>query len=157
MTSASGASLAVLRKRDRVLITATKTGSEKNATIFARYWSEALRDPAADTDKNETISAAEAFHYAERKTAEFYQQQKRLATEHPVLDGEATVSLVRFGGSAAAATNPQKQALLAKREGIEQQIDELKLQKAGMPAAAYKRQLEKLLLDLARTQEELDQ
>ena len=61
MTSASGGSRAALEKPNRVVITATKSGTEKNATVFARYWVEALRDPAADTDKNETVSALEAF------------------------------------------------------------------------------------------------
>ena len=31
----------VLRKPERIVITATKTGTEKNATVFARYWAEA--------------------------------------------------------------------------------------------------------------------
>ena len=69
MTSSSGGSIEFLRKPNRVVISATKTGSEKNATVFARYWAEALRDPAADTDKNESVSALEAFHFAERKTS----------------------------------------------------------------------------------------
>ena len=64
----------------RTVITATKSGSEKNATLFGRYWVEALRDPSADTDKNETVSALEAFHYAQTKTAAFFTEQKRLAT-----------------------------------------------------------------------------
>src|SRR5579862_885384 len=71
MTSASGGSIDALRKPNRVVITATKTGTEKNATIFARYWAEALRDPASDADKNENVSALEAFHYAQQKTNEF--------------------------------------------------------------------------------------
>ena len=51
-----------LRKANRIVIAATKTGSEKNATNFARYFAEALREPAADTDKNEIDpSALEAF------------------------------------------------------------------------------------------------
>ncbi len=54
MTSSSGGSIEFLRKPTRVVITATKTGTEKNATVFARYWAEALRDPAADADKNES-------------------------------------------------------------------------------------------------------
>ena len=54
--------------------------------MFARYWAEALRDPAADADKNEAVSALEAFHYAQRKTTEFFDTQKRLATEHAVLE-----------------------------------------------------------------------
>ncbi len=45
MTSCSGGSIAALRKSTRVVIAATKTGTEKNATSFARYWAEALRDP----------------------------------------------------------------------------------------------------------------
>ena len=65
MTSASGGSRASLEKANRVVITATKSGNEKNATVFARFWVEALRDPAADTDKNETVSALEAFIYAD--------------------------------------------------------------------------------------------
>ena len=86
MTSASGGSRAALEKPNRVVITATKSGNEKNATVFARFWVEALRDPSADTDKNETVSALEAFTYAETKTAQFYDTQKRLATEHPILE-----------------------------------------------------------------------
>ena len=61
MTSASGASLSVLAKKNRVVITATKSGTEKNATVFTRYWLDALQNAAADTDKNGTVSALEAF------------------------------------------------------------------------------------------------
>lgn len=160
MTSASGASLEALRKPGRVVICATRTGTEKNATLFARYWAEALRDPGADTDKNESVSALEAFRYAEKKTAAFYETEKRLATEHAVLEGEgagaAAFAVVRLGASAAAARDPAKVALLAKKEQFEQQIDRLKYQKAALPPEEYKKQLAALLLDLARTQEELD-
>ena len=160
MTSASGASVEALRKPGRVVICATKTGTEKNATIFTRYWAEALRDPAADTDKNESVSALEAFRYAQRKTAAFYETEKRLATEHAVIDDEgpraSAFPVVRLGASAAAARDPAKVVLLAKKEQLEQRIDRLKYQKAAMPADEYKQQLMALLLELARTQEELD-
>lgn len=164
MTSASGGAIDALRKPHRVIISATKTGTEKNATVFARYWVEALRDPAADADKNETISAMEAFHYARQKTANFYETQKRLATEHPVLDdtgkGEnllaSTFPLVRFGTAAKAANNPEKRKLFAKKEELENRIDQLKYQKAALPAAEYRKQLTALLLELAKTQEEMD-
>ena len=85
-TSASGGSIAALEKPGRAVVTATKSGTEKNATVFARYWVEALHDPSADADKNESITALEAFQYADRKTAEFYESQKRLATEHAVFE-----------------------------------------------------------------------
>jgi hypothetical protein len=175
MTSSSGGSIAFLRKPTRVVITATKSGTEKNATVFARYWAEALRDPAADSDKNESVSALEAFHFAQRKTADAYESQKRLATEHAVLEdtgkgeGEHTPSpengegklaasftVVRLGANAAAARDPAKRALLDKKEDLEQAIDKLKYEKAALAADEYKKQLGQLLLELAKTQEALD-
>lgn len=175
MTSSSGGALESLRRANRVVITATKTGTEKNATVFARYWAEALRDPSADTDKNETVSALEAFRFAQTKTAAFYDTQKRLATEHAVLEdtgkgeaekdpqpdkGEGKLAamfpMVRLGANAAAARDPAKRPLLAKKEQLEQAIDKLKYDKAAMPAEQYKQQLTQLLLELAKTQEAID-
>ncbi len=46
-TSASGGSVVALERSGRGIIAATKTGTEKNATVFARYWVEALDDPTA--------------------------------------------------------------------------------------------------------------
>jgi len=94
-TSASGASLAALERPGRVVITATRTGTEKNATVFARYWVDALRDGSADADKNESISALEAFRYADQRTARFYETQKRLATEHAMLEDTGKGEAVR--------------------------------------------------------------
>jgi hypothetical protein len=174
-TSASGGSIAALQKPGRAVIAATKTGTEKNATVFARYWVDALRDPSTDTDKNEAISALEAFQSADRKTASFYETQKRLATEHAVFEdagkkeavraasvesGEgrllANFTLVRLGEAQKAANEPAKRALLDKREELEQRIDSLKYQKAAMSAEDYKKQLSDALLELAKVQQELD-
>ena len=68
----------------------------------------------------------------------------------------AAFPLLRLGAAPSAASDPEKQKLLAKKEELEQQIDELKYQKAAMPAEEYKKQLAALLLELAKTQEELD-
>jgi hypothetical protein len=174
-TSASGGSIGALQKPGRIVITATKTGTEKNATVFARYWVEALRDASADVDKNEVISALEAFQYADRKTAAFYESQKRLATEHAMIEdtgkkegvraastenGEGLLAtsfvLLRLGAAQKAANDPAKRALLDKKEELERKIDTLKYQKAAMSAEDYKTQLSSALLDLARVQQELD-
>jgi len=174
-TSCSGGSIEALHRANRVVITATKTGTEKNATNFARYWAEAMREPAADTDKNEAVSALEAFRYASQKTKEFFDTQKRLETEHPVIEdtgkgsGERTATnengqgklasafpVVRLGANAAAARDPAKRPLLDRKEQIEQAIDKLKFEKAAVPAAQYKQQLTQLLLELAKVQEALD-
>lgn len=175
MTSCSGASVAALAKKDRVVITATKTGTEKNAPVFARYWIDALKDPATDTDKNGTISALEAFRYTDRKTATYFESEKLLATEHPLLtdtgkpnavrdpkaeNGHGLVAaafpLIRPQIEAAKTANPEKQRLLSKKEDLEARIDRLKYQKAAMEASEYKQQLTSLLLELARTQSEID-
>ena len=174
-TSASGGSVAALERQNRGVIAATKTGTEKNATVFARYWVEALQDPTADVDKSESISAMEAFQYADRKTAAFYESQKRLATEHAVFDdtgrGEAvrisvaqgregallsSLTVVRIGASQAAMNDPAKRELLAKKEQLEQRIDALKYQKAAMEPGEYKKQLTDALLQLATVQGELE-
>lgn len=174
-TSASGGSIAGLERPGRGVIAATKTGTEKNATIFCRYWVEALHDPDADVDKNEAISALEAFQYADRKTAAYYESEKRLATEHAVFEdtgkneavrapssetGEglmlSTFTLVRIGAAERAANDPAKRALLAKKEELERQIDSLKYQKAAMTEDDYKKQLTAALVELARVQQELD-
>ena len=174
-TSASGGSIGALQKAGRIVIAATKTGTEKNATVFARYWVDALRDGSADVDKNETISALEAFQFADRKTAEFYASQKRLATEHAVIEdtgkkeavrttstenGEGSLAasfvLLRIGAAQKAANDPAKRAMLDKKEELERKIDLLKYQKAAMSADDYKKQLSDALLELARVQEDLD-
>ena len=49
-----------------------------------------------------------------------------------------------------AANDPAKQALLAKKEDLEQKIDALKYQKAAMDPADYKQQLTAALVQLAQ-------
>ncbi len=159
MTSASGGIVPALKKDGRTVITATKSGMEKNATVFARFWVEALQDPTADIDKNGSISALEAFQFAERKTKAFFSDQKRLATEHAQLEDQqraAAFPLLRYGTAAAVVNDPAKRDLLGKKEEIENQIDALKYQKDLMAPDDYKRQISSLLLQLAKIQELID-
>jgi hypothetical protein len=172
-SSASGGAVQAFERPGRAVIAATKSGTEKNATVFARYWVEALQDPSVDTDKSDSVSAMEAFSYATQKTTAFYDSQKRLATEHAVFndlgrgdavrqagDGQGLLlsnfTLLRLGGSQLAANDPAKRALLEKKEDLEQKIDALKYQKAAMDPADYKKQLTDALVELAKVQEELD-
>lgn len=175
MTSASGGSLPVLARKGRVVITATKSGTEKNLTVFPRYFLDALRDPEADTDKSGGVSALEAFRYTQRKTVNYFESEKLLATEHATLDdtgskdgtrdpsaanGEGLAAsafpLLPAGATAAVAASPEKQKLLARKDELEAKIDKLKYQKAAMPEDEYRRQMSQLLLDLARAQAEID-
>ncbi len=174
-TSASGGAVAALERPGRAVIAATKSGTEKNATVFARYWVEALQDPTADTDKSDSVSALEAFQYADKKTAAFYTTEKRLATEHPQFEdtgkGEpvravsgdsregalmASFTVVRIGAAQAAMNDPAKRELMMKKEELEQKIDELKYEKAAMEPGEYTKELRAALVELAQVQGELD-
>jgi hypothetical protein len=175
-TSASGGAIKKLQRDKRVIISATKAGSERNATVFARFWVEAFRDGSADTDKNQTLTALEAYKYAKVKTKDYFDTQKRLATEHPMLedtgkgDGEADPSaangqglvagrfaVLHLGSAATIAATPAKQAILKRKDELETSIDELKYRKAAMDLPAYNKQMQGLLLELAKVQASLDQ
>jgi len=175
-TSASGAAMPALVKPKRIVIAATRTGTQKNATVFARYFADAFSDAAADTDKNETVTAIEAYAYAARRTKEYYEQEKRIATEQSVLNDigsgngvrdpgadngqgllAAAFPMLRLGSSAAAAADPAKANLLKRKELLEQQIDRLKYEKESLAPLDYRRQMNALLLTLAQTQAQIDQ
>lgn len=158
-TSSSGAAIKPLEHPGRLVVTATRDGAEHNATVFARFWVEALHDAAADTDKNDVVSALEAFDFAQRKTAAFYTEQQRIATEHPLLSDNVrarSFPVVRFGAAAQIAADPARKRLVDKRDEIEAKIDALKQQKDTLAADEYKTHLTALLLELARTQQEID-
>jgi len=158
MTSASGASIDWLKSERRSVIAATRSGRERTITVFPEFWLEGLTDPAADTDKNHVITALEAFRYAEAKVKEFYDKEKRLATEHARLEGDtaAGFTLARFGTAQQAAADPATRELLTQRTELERQIAALQRRKEEMDSADYTRQLEKLLVALAQTQAKID-
>jgi hypothetical protein len=175
MTSASGASLEAFQRKGRVIITSTTAGRERNFSVFGRYFVASLQDEAADADKNQVISALEAYRYATREVTRYYETAKRLATEHPVLEdkgeGEgarepspengqgllaSAFPLVRFGGDETITGSPEVQELRAAKRRLEENIEALKYRKAGMDTEEYAMELEKLLLELSRAQVKLD-
>ncbi len=175
MTSCSGAAVPALARKGRIVITATKSGTEKNATVFPRYWIDALHDPSADTDKNGTLTTLELYRYAAQKTAAYFEAEKLLATEHPSITdtGAATAvrdpkpengqgllaarfAVIQPEGETVKNIPPDKQRLVSKKEDLEAKIDRLKYEKAAMAPDQYKQQLTALLLELARTQAEID-
>jgi hypothetical protein len=157
-TSSSGAFLQPLAAPGRVVVTATKTGGERNEVDFPEYFVAAYNDDAADLDRNGHVSVKEAFDYAKTKVTQAYQQKGLMLTEHATLDdgGEGQLAATVFLGTGRAesalkvdTSNPAARALLEERDAIEQHISALKLMKPSMDAAAYDAQMEKLLTDLA--------
>ena len=155
-TSASGAVLESWAQEGRTLITATRTGGERNATRFAEHWTEALSSEAADTNRNGIITAQEAFEYAERMVAESYENEGTLATEHPQLAGEPAESFTAARLAARVALTEQLEELFAELDALEGQVQALRTRRNEMDSDAYLNELQNLLLELALVQQQID-
>ena len=158
-SSASGATLERLTDDMRVVITATRSGSERNATRFGSSFVEALEDPAADINKNNAISAQEAFDYAARQVTDYFEFRGQLATEHPQLKGEraARFTLARLEVPEPVGDDPELGLLFEQRDQIDGRIEELQLRKDELATDEYYTQLQQLLLELARVGDRIDQ
>jgi len=157
-SSASGATLDALTNETRVVITATRSGSERNATRFGSSFVAALEDPAADINKNNAISAQEAFDYAVRQVTDYFEFRGQLATEHPQLKGEraARFTLARLEVPEPAGDDPELGLLFEQRDQLDGRIEELQLRKDELTTDEYYTQLQRLLLELARVGDRID-
>lgn len=158
-TSSSGAVVESWKKPNRVVITATKSGTERNATRFAEYWVQALTSPEADRDKNEIVTAAEAYDFASRKVADAFKSDASLATEHSRIDGKIAdrVVVARLGNSALLPSDAALDAMLEEQAGIEQQIEQVKARKDTLEQEQYYNELEQVLITLARLDRRIDE
>jgi hypothetical protein len=156
--SASGAFLKPLAAPGRVIVTATKTGGERNEPDFPQYFVAAFGDDAADRDRNGHVSVGEAFEYAKTKVVEAFQKKGLLLTEHATLDdsGEGQLASATFlgGGQGRSAlqvdtNDPELKALADQRDILDRQIADLRTRKATMEPAKYDAEMERLLTALA--------
>ena len=146
--SASGDFLAALAGPGRVIITATKSAMQRNETTFAEHFARGLTSEAADGDKDGRISLFEAFTWAKGEVARGYERRNLLATEQAQLTDSVLARTVAFG-TAAAPSDPRIAVLWAERRALEGQVDALRRRKGMMDSAAYDRELERLLLEIA--------
>lgn len=175
--SASAPFIEAVSGPDRIVITATKSGTQRNETVFPKYLVEALASPAADFDKNGDLSVREVFVYASQMTTQYFESTNHLATEHPMLDdtgdrkgfraealednAEGNLAAVTYmkrrsaalAASGAVAGSTQQ---LREREDLEREIAALKSRKAGMEVNAYYAELETLFVRLARLNDALE-
>ena len=156
-TSSSGPFLQALAGPARTIVTATKTGGERNETRFAEFFVQAFDTEEADRDRNGRVSMQEAFDFAAAKVKAAYEKEGHILTEHAALDdssqGKLAASLYlapeRSRTAAAQTASPELRAALEQRDALERQVNELRLKKDSMDPAAYDQQLEKLVTDLA--------
>ena len=166
--SASGGWIAPLSGERRVVITATRSGSERLDTKFGNFFAEALLSEEADTDRDGRVSILEAFAFARHRVQQLYERGGRLVTEHALLDddgdgqgsGEPTATegdgrvaarVFLTAGPVRASGDPRLAPLYGRRDSLETLVAELRVRKDAMAEAAYERELERLLLELART------
>ncbi len=172
-TSASAPFIDALSGPGRVIVTATRRGSQRNDTIFPKYLVEALENSASDLDKNGDLSVQEIFTYASEATAREYETAQNLATEHALLDdnadGEgsrldelaggsdgnlASLTLLRRGNPVLASgqvVDPVRAAeILTEKNRLEQEIASVKSQKSQLPGEDYYSRLEVIFVKLAR-------
>jgi chorismate mutase len=146
--SGSGDFLPVLAGRGRIVVTATKTGIERNETVFAAPFVRGLTGTEADADKDGRVSIFEAFDFAKKEVARVYETDKKMLTEHAIMSDTILARRVSFGVPASGA-DPKIAALVAERQALESQVADLRARKASTDSTVYAAQLEKLLLELA--------
>jgi len=164
-TSSSFPYLAGLAGPNRIIITATDRYSQRFHTVFADGFIKAFSSDEADADHNGRVSIWEAFAFASRQVAAYYQQAGHMSTETATLDdtgkgkgrdGAATDQNSTLAGltyldavATPTSTDPELQALYNRQRTLTDQIDELRRNKANMTQADFDAQFEKLATDLA--------
>jgi hypothetical protein len=156
--SSSGEFAKVLAGPGRTIVTATRTGGERNEPRFPTYFVEALTGDGADRDRNGRISVQEAFEYAKAKVQQAFEREGYVLSEHATLeDGGAGAAGALYlesdrarSAELANVANPALRAALEEKRQLEDQIAGLRLRKASMPPEQYDQELEKLVTALAQ-------
>jgi hypothetical protein len=176
-TSASGEWVRALSGPDRAIVTATRSGMERNEAVFGRFFALAFASGEADMDRDGRVSLLEAYEYARLEVERFYTGGNRLRTEHSQLEdtGDGSASTIAgvdapngalaariflgAGGATAAGApadaSPELQRLFLERARIEERLAALRARREGMDPARYEAELERLLVELAMTNREI--
>ncbi|MCC9601650.1 hypothetical protein LOC67_13915 [Stieleria sp. JC731] len=175
-TSSSAPFINRISSPGRVVITATRNGSEHNFAIFGRYLAEAFAAIDADLNHDDEVSAKEAFIRASIETKRFYDEQGRLASEHSLIDDNSDkqgsdVELVRglktagpkatvdgaIADSFSILVNPNVTPLAsdqkAERQRIEAELARLKTEFADESKGKLREAALPLLIQLAELYE----
>ncbi len=171
--SASGAFMPFISAGNRVVLTATRSGTERNYARFGEKIAGILDDPDSDLDADGRISLAELGARATAEVVKFYEGQQRIVSEHALLDDNGDrlgteTPLLNGPPPAARETGSRDGSIAAeislgksaralsftpaqreRRAGIERRIADLRARKIDLSEDSYYRQLEALLLEMA--------
>ena len=176
--SASAPFLSALTGPNRVIITATKSADEVNITRFGGYFAKAISGSLeADQDGDQQVSLLEAYLWAARQVAQFYETEGRLATEHAMLDdngdGNGTrvdayegIRLIKPPDAADAipegllarqwhlllndTESRLSDAVRHRRDALERDVHALRMKKDSLNSEEYYQKLESIFLELAK-------
>ena len=171
-TESSYPFLEELSRAGRVIITATDSAQQRFATVFPEYFIRSLADLSSDMDKNGRISLWEAFASASAGVKQHYEQRGQLSTERPLLDdngdrvgreadapGEdgvmARATYFDAERAAPASANPAVADLERARQSLERRLEDLKARRALLSEEQYQKELESILIELARVAQEI--
>lgn len=181
--SASGPFLPALSAPNRVVITATRSGQERNFARFGGALARSIADPEADLDKDGQTSLLEAFLLASRRVQRFYESEQRLATEHALIDdnGDGRGTPADWFRGVRPVRKPADDAspdgyrahqlhlvrspferemdpdLRDRRDQLEREVFQLRDAKEEHDEDEYYRRLEELLTELARVYKQAEE
>ena len=158
-------------------LTAADSAAQQYETVFPEFFIAAFGEEQADLDRNGKISIWEAFQTASARVKKWFDDQGRLATERPLLDdtgdgvgreaeepaeqskkGDGALARATFlqrDEPAAATADAGLAALLRERADVQARIERLRAAKADIPPDQYDRELEALLVGLARLERQI--
>jgi hypothetical protein len=174
--SASAPFVNALSGTNRVIITATRSGHEQNLTRFGTYIARTIADLTSDLDKDGQVSALEAFLMASRRVEDFYTSEKRLATEHALIDdnGDGKGTPANFFSGVRPAKKPdeavnvdgfrahqihfiysEEEANLPpevrkRRNELELKLEQARARKQQLKEEEYLAEIEPIILELSR-------
>lgn len=174
-TSASAPFAKAVAGAGRICVSATKSADEFYYARFGEHFAKVIGgDLQADLDQDKQVSVLEAFLFASKKVAEFYETDGRLATEHSIIDdngdGIGTRAEIFNGVNPCRTADGSKpdgdrarqislvlsdedakltDAQRARRDELERAIRALDA-KAKTKDAAYYAEMEKLMVELAK-------
>lgn len=171
--SSSAGFINALSSPGRVVCAATKSVDEVNATWFMQFIVEALEDGSADQNRDERVSVLEVCRQAAALTAAHYVGEGLIATEHAILDdsgdglgtrlfddrldapkkkapGDGALAGRRFLRDYSFPANANRNAVDGYL-GLLREVEELKARKSQMDEGAFYAELERLLIEAARS------
>ena len=176
-SSSSAPFLKALSGNGRIVITATRSGFEQNFCRLGGFLASALGDLSADLDKDGQVSLLEAWLVAGKRTADFYKEAGRLATEHSLLDdnGDAKGTQTDWFSGLQITKKSAEEGLLpdgirahqihlipsaeerkltpeerTKRNSLELKMAHLRRKKSVFKEEVYYQKLENLLLEMGK-------